>query len=191
LTMAVEIAGITIDRIHGIHTDERASWVRHHTPGLDGDIQQNMGRALVKLCIEGIFYGPKAVSRLTKLRKVYLKKEPVDFLAEITDKTYFAQVIIRNLIISQQASEPDQINFAVQLAEFVPPPKPQLSDFASVDASIVSEAAAFMDAVQLPDLMSAPDIQNPLPPVEKVLDEVKDSVSDLKEVVSIINKQLS
>ena len=189
--MAVEIAGISIDRIHGIYTDEKSSWVQHHTPGLDGDIQQNMGRALVKLRVEGIFYGPEAVTRLTKLRKVYLEKEPVDFLAEITDKSYFAQVIISNLLISQQAAEPDQINFAVELFEFVPPPKPQLSDFASVDASIVSEAAAFMDGVKLPDLMGAPDIQNPLPPVEKVLDEVKGSVSKLKEVVSIINKQLN
>lgn len=188
--MAIEIAGIKLDRIHSIHTNEQSEWVQHKTPGLDGNLQQNMGRGLVRLNVEGIFFGVEALLRLEKLRKVYLKKEPVDFLAEITGQAYFAQVVLNNLEILQHATEPDQFSFSMVLFEYVPPPKPQIADFAGIDASIVSEAAAFMDAVNLPDLMGAPDIQNPLPPIEKIFDELKDSLSEFKGSAKAIKELL-
>lgn len=188
--MAIEIAGIKLDRIHSIHTDEHSEWVQHQTPGLEGNLQQNMGRGLVRLNVEGIFYGSEALTRLEKLRKVYLEKEPVDFLAEITGQAYFAQVVLNNLEILQDASEPEQFSFSMVLFEYVPPPKPQITDFTSIDASIVSEAAAFMDAVNLPDLMGAPDIQNPLPPIEKVFDELKGSINEFKDSAKTIKELL-
>ena len=188
--MAIELAGIKLDRIHSIHTDEKADWVQHKTPGLEGNLQQNMGRSLVKVSIDGIFYGPEALNRLEKLRKVYFKKEPVDFLAEITGQAYFAQVVINQLEIVQDASEPEQFSFSMKLFEYVPPPKVQVTDFVDVDASIVSEAAAFMDAVNLPDLMGAPDIQNPLPPIEKVFDELKSTLDGFKDSATSIKELL-
>ena len=55
--MPIELAGIELNRIHKIHTLEKADFASHRIPGSDGNVVQNMGRESVVMQIEGIFYG--------------------------------------------------------------------------------------------------------------------------------------
>ena len=64
-----------------------------------------MGRPSVEVVLEGIFFGDSAADDLGKLRKVYLDRKPVDFLADAVGSGYFAQVLVSNLAVTQRAGE--------------------------------------------------------------------------------------
>lgn len=53
--MAIEIAGIQLNRVHKIETIEQNNFVYHQIPGKQGNLVQNFGRDSVKLQIKGIF----------------------------------------------------------------------------------------------------------------------------------------
>ncbi len=173
--MSVELAGITLNRIHSISTLERADFVSHRVPGLEGNLVQNMGRDSVVLQIEGIFYGPNAQEDLEGLRDAYKAREPVDFLADIVGQAYFSQVVLNRFEVFQRAAEPEQFSYALTLAEYVPPPEPESSlglDVPGIDAAIELEALDFMDMLQLPDLLSVPEFGDPTPPLRAILDGI-------------------
>ncbi|MCB9232788.1 MAG: DNA circularization N-terminal domain-containing protein [Bacteroidia bacterium] len=186
--MPIEIGGISLSRIHRIHTLERADFVRHRVPGLEGDLVQNMGRASVRLQIEGAFFGETALDDLNALRDIYKAREPIDFLADITGSAYFAQVIIEQFEVSQLAGEVDQFNIALVVAEYVEPPEAN-NDLGldEVDAGLELEALDFMDMIELPDLLSVPGFGDPTPPLSAVLDGIKASISKLTDSASVLS----
>jgi hypothetical protein len=147
--MAVEIGSVTIELLTGVAVRERADIVRHRVPGLDGDLQQALGRPSVEVVLDGIFFGDSAADDLGKLRKVYLDRKPVDFLADAVGSGYFTQVLVSRLEVAQRAGETDQFDFRCEVVEYVPPPEPVAADpFGAIDAGLLGEAAAFMDDVQ-------------------------------------------
>lgn len=178
--MPIEIAGIALPRVHRVVTRERADFVSHRIPGLDGDVVQDMGRRSVRLEIEGIFFGTAAGDDLDALRDVYKAREPVDFLAEIVGQAYFSQVILEELAVQQAATEPEQFSYRLTVSEYVPPPQPA-TGFAApdIDAALELEALDFMDLIQLPDLLSAPEFGDPTPPLQSVLDSVGSTLNGL------------
>jgi hypothetical protein len=178
--MGIEIGGISLNRIHRISTLEQAAFVRHRVPGLEGDLVQNMGRASVRLGIEGMFFGDAAVDDLTALRDLYKAREPVDFLADITGQAYFAQVILEQFEVVQQAGEVAQFSYRLQVAEYVEPPESN-NDLGldEVDTDIGLEALDFMDMIELPDLLSVPDFGDPTPPLSNVLDGLETTLGGL------------
>ena len=179
--MPIEIAGITLSRIHKIATLEKADFVRHRIPGLEGDIVQDMGRGSVRLEVEGIYYGTEAGEDLEALRDVYKAREAVDFLAEIVGEAYFAQVILENLEVRQLAGEPDQFSYRLVVAEYVEPPEPEIASPSLVDASILDDALAFADAIELPGLLSLPEITDPLEPLGGLVDGAVTALDPISE----------
>lgn len=190
--MAIELAGIQLNRVHKIATLEQASLVQHRVPGLEGNIVQNLGRDSVLLQIVGIFYGATAREDLENLRQVYKQREPVDFLAEITGQAYFGQVILERFEVRQLAQEPDQFSYTLTIAEYVVPPEPEvaLSGIPSVDADILSDAQSFMDSVTgaltALDGLSVPDFADPTPPLRGALDGIRTTLNELGGVSSSI-----
>ncbi|MEO1261104.1 MAG: hypothetical protein AAFZ15_20045 [Bacteroidota bacterium] len=171
--MPIELAGIKLNRIHKIVSQEQADFVAHRIPGLDGNVVQNMGRDSVVLYIEGIFYGATAKDDLEKLRDVYKGRKEVDFLADLVGQAYFSQVIVKKFEVWQRAEDPDQFSYLLTLAEYVPPPEPE-SDFGfpDVELDIGLEALDFMDMIQLPDLLSVPELSDPSAPLLTMVDGV-------------------
>ncbi len=186
--MGIEIGGIALNRIHRISTLEQAAFVRHRVPGLEGDLVQDMGRASVRLGIEGIFFGDAAADDLTALRDLYKAREPVDFLADITGQAYFAQVILEQFEVVQQAGEVAQYSYRLQVAEYVEPPE-RNSDFGldGVDTDLGLEALDFMDMIELPDLLSVPDFGDPTPPLSAVLDGIKTALGPLTDATETLS----
>lgn len=178
--MGIEIGGISLNRIHRITTLEKAAFVRHRVPGLEGDLVQDMGRASVRLGIEGIFFGDTAGDDLGALRDLYKAREPVDFVADITGQAYFAQVILEQFEVTQQAGEVSQYSYRLQVAEYVEPPEsnPDVG-LDEVNTDIGLEALDFMDMIELPDLISVPDFGDPTPPLSGVLDGVQTTLGGL------------
>ncbi|MEM0995711.1 MAG: DNA circularization N-terminal domain-containing protein [Bacteroidota bacterium] len=186
--MAIEIGGITLTRIHHLSTMEQADFVRHRVPGLEGDLVQDMGRASVRLRIEGAFFGETALDDLNALRDVYKERTAVDFLADITGQAYFAQVILEQFAVVQEAGEIEQYNFHLLVAEYVEPPEASFDlGLDEVDLSLELEALDFMDLLDLPDLISVPDFGDPTPPLNAVLDGVKGSFAGLNSAAGLLN----
>ncbi len=183
--MSVELAGITLNRIHRISTVERADFVSHRVPGLEGNLVQNMGRDSVVLQIEGIFYGPNAQEDLEGLRDAHKAREPVDFLADIVGQAYFSQVILSRFEVFQRAGEPDQYSYTLTIAEYVPPPEPESGlglDVPGIDAAIELEALDFMDMIQLPDLLSLPEISDPSVLIEPIKKNIQSLLAPIDDV---------
>jgi hypothetical protein len=185
--MAIEIGGISLERVHRISTLEQADFVRHRIPGLEGDLVQDMGRASVRLSVEGMFFGEAAVDDLNALRDLYKAREPVDFLAEITGQAYFAQVILEQFEVVQAAGLVGQYSYRLQIAEYVEPPASESAqDLAGVDTALELEALDFMDMIELPDLLSVPDFADPTPPLTGILDGISSSLNGLGQSASTL-----
>ena len=187
--MAIELAGITLEKIHRMETLEKADFASHRIPGLDGNVVQNMGRNSVRLLIEGIFYGEEAAEDLESLRDIYKAKEEVDFLAEIVGQAYFSQVILEQFEVKQAAGDPEQYSYKLILAEFVPPPEPAGLgglEAPEVDTDLELEALDFMDMVQLPDLLSVPGFGDPTEPLTQMLEGLKGTLSGLTDSANVL-----
>ena len=147
--MALELAGVALDKLLSVEVSEGARFVRHAVPGLDGDLAQALGRPSVQIRVRGIVYGATAADDLGTLRGHLLAREPVDFLCEITGQGYFSQVLVNQLDVAQRAGRPDEFDFDCALAEYVPPPPPPAANpLAGLDAGLLAEAAGLMDDVQ-------------------------------------------
>jgi hypothetical protein len=192
--MAIELAGIQLNRVHRIGTLEQATLVRHRIPGLEGNIVQNLGRDSVHLQIEGIFYGTSAKDDLEALRSVYKQREPVDFLAEIVGQSYFGQVVLERFEVRQLADDPDQFSYTLTIAEYVKPPEPEADTVGvpDVDASILADAQSFADSVTnalgVLDAFSVPDFANPAPLLKGTLDGAKSALSGLGGVTTAMSE---
>jgi hypothetical protein len=147
--MALELAGIPLDKLIKVEVREKARFARHAVPGLSGELTQNLGRPGVAVAFQGIFFGADAADKLKELREKYLAREPVDFLCEAVGEGYFTQVVIEGLQVVQRAGFVDQFDYACEVAEYVPPPPPAVSNpLGDIDTSLLDEAAGMMDDVQ-------------------------------------------
>lgn len=189
--MTVELAGIKLKKVHKISTIEQAALVYHRVPGREGNLVQNLGRDSVQLQIEGIFYGATAKGDLEKLREVYKKRQPVDFLAEITGQAYFGQVILDQFQVDQSAQYPNQFSYILIVSEYAVSLKSAAiaTDIPDVDANILAEAENFMDIATLPDLLgSVPEINNPIQPLSNALADVQKATKTLSTATEGLKK---
>lgn len=180
--MPVDLAGIQLKRIHKIATQERAAFVYHQIPGLEGAVAQDLGRASVQLQIEGICYGVAAAADMEELRQVYQQRQPVDFLADIVGRAYFGQVILDQFEVVQLSRDPDQFSYTLTLVEYVAPPQPTTT---SVDAAIQADAQAFMNVATLPDALqtgSIPEITDPTTPLQGAVSQMQAVTGELDQV---------
>lgn len=147
--MALELAGISLDKLIKVEVREKARFARHAVPGLSGELTQDLGRAAVSVAFQGIFLGAEAADQLKELRDKYLAREPVDFLCEAVGEGYFTQVVIETLHVMQRAGFVDQFDYVCEVAEYVPPPPPAVANpLGDLDTSILDEAAGMMDDIQ-------------------------------------------
>jgi len=147
--MALELAGISLEKLVRVEVRERARFARHEVPGLSGDLMQDLGRPSVEVAFQGIFYGADAAEKLKELRDDDRAREPVDFICEAVGEGYFTQVVIRSLHVLQRAGLPDQFDYVCEVSEYVPPPPPASADpLGGLDTDLAGEAAGLMDSVQ-------------------------------------------
>jgi hypothetical protein len=147
--MALEIAGVTLDKLISIEASEVARYVRHPVPGMNGELSQEMGRPSVRIALRGIFYGADAIAQLEVLRGHLLSRTPVDFVCEMTGSGYVAQVLVDRFDVAERAGQPNEFEYQCLVTEYVPPPPPPSSSLlGDLDLGIIDEAASMMDDFQ-------------------------------------------
>lgn len=182
--MPIQIADLTLSRVHRITTLEQSAFVHHRVPGAAGDVLQDLGRRSVRLRIEGICFGPTAKDDLQALRGLYVAREPVDFIADVVGQTYVSRVALDRLEVSDSADDPEQFAWTLTVSEYVEPPPRADAALDAVDAAIAADAAALMDIATLPDALalgSLPEISNPFEPLSGALAPVAEGAKALDE----------
>lgn len=190
--MPIELAKIKLERVHKLEALEQNDYIYHRIPGMAGDLAQNLGRSSIRILISGIFYGREARKSLEKLRKVYVKREKVDFVADIVGQYYVGKVIIDRLDVRETASEPDQLSYKLTISEYVEPSKSasagsgssaragsgRIPGAAAVNKSVKALAKSLLDTAALPNTLrkgSLPKLTNPIKPLKGSLDSVSES----------------
>lgn len=182
--MPIQIADLTLNRVHRITTLEQSAFVHHRVPGAGGDVLQDLGRRSVRLRIEGICYGATATKELEQLRGLYTAREPVDFIADVIGQTYVSRVALDRLEVSESAEDPHQFTWTLTVSEYVEPPARGEAALEAVEAGIKVDAAALMDVATLPDALalgSIPEISNPFEPLRGSLAPVAEASQALHE----------
>lgn len=179
---AIELGGIQLNRVHKITTLEQANLIEHPIPGLAGNIIQNLGRDSVRLQVEGIFYGTTAKDDLEALRTLYKRREPVDFLAEITGQAYFGQVMLEQFEVFQLAEDPNQFSYRLIVSEYVVLPEKAPPGPSAVEAAIQAEAQSTIDVANAIETMKLPEFKDPSPLLQGTLKDVKTALEGLSGV---------
>jgi hypothetical protein len=144
-------------------------------PGLEGSITQILGRDLVRLEIEGIFYGPNASNNLEILRNAYKKREPVDFLADIVGQAYFSQVLLERFEVVQSAEIPEQFSYRLTIAESVSAARSPATSKTLVNQAVKQQAQNLMQVAALTDALNVgliPELSNPVEPLTGAVQRV-------------------
>ncbi len=181
--MPIELGTLTLNRIHKIATTEQAAFVHHPIPGLEGSATQNLGRQPVRLTIEGIFFGVTAKDDLTKLRELYIKREALDFVADIVGEAYIGKVLLEKFEVMESAADPTQFSYLVTVVEYTPSTK-TTSAAAATNQKAAALAADRLSAMSLPDdlsLGSIPEISDPITPLKASLEPVREATTALTD----------
>lgn len=185
--MPIQLADLTLNRVHRITTLEQSAFVHHRVPGATGDVLQDLGRRSVRLRIEGICFGPTATDDLDQLRGLYTAREPVDFIADVVGQTYVSRVALDRLEVSDSAAAPEQFTWTLTVSEYVEPPQSNAAALAAVDNGIAMDAAALMDITTLPDALalgSLPEISNPFEPLSGALTPVAQTAKEMDQAMA-------
>jgi hypothetical protein len=171
-----------VPSIERIQTLEERRIARLPVPGLQGDIQQDLGAASLTVEIAGSLHGDEARDDfLQKLRDDFRAGDPVSFTADIVNASGLDRVLIDELELAEVNDSADGFHYRIVLREYVEPPAPPPpSDDLGLDlgADLDSLASLGLDGLNLPDLLGGiPDIANPVPPLQGALSAVQSATS--------------
>ena len=167
--------------IQRIGAVERRNLVPVRVPGLAGSFHHDLGMASARIVIEGSLAGDEARDGfLAAVREMLAAGDPVDFVADIVTATEIEQVLVADLEVEEIAASADGFRYAITLAQYVEPPPPPADP--ALEEALGAEAEEAFDLSKLPEMMSAPDFGNPVPPLSGTIDGAKAALDSLAGV---------
>jgi len=161
-----------------IGTQERRHLVAVAVPGLAGVYHQDLGAAAARIVLQGTLAGDEAREAfLAALREPLAAGEPLDFVADITSATEIEQVLIADLDVEEVACSADGFRYALTLLQYTEPPPPPADP--GLEAALGLEAQDLFDTSKLPELLTAPNFGNPVPPLQTTIDGAKVALDSL------------
>jgi hypothetical protein len=184
-----------VPMIERIATRESRKIARLPVPGLDGDLQQEMGAASLAVEIVGSLHGDEARDAfLEALRAPFLAGEPISFTADILTATELDQVLIEALDVEEVNEWADSFRYRIALRQYVEPPEPPgpLDELgAGLDAELDLLAGLGLDALELPDLLGdLPALSDPVEPMQPALEGVRAATGGLGEMLGGLRTRL-
>ena len=113
-----------IRSVYNIDTSERRRIAEHKVPGLEGGILKDLGRELVRISFDGMFYGEVAKDNLERLRSKLKLGKPVPFNADVAGAAEVTQVLIEELSIEDIGGVTNRYKYSIVLREYLEPPPP-------------------------------------------------------------------
>lgn len=177
--------------LESISTVEARRLATLPVPGLQGDLQQDMGRGMLAVRIEGSLSGDEARDRfLEEVRARFLAGEPVDFVADIVAESELEQVMIARLELAEVAGKAETFRYDIVLTEYTEPPEPPGLGL-DTDLDLGLDIDLGLDLLDLPGLLGdVPDIGPLLEPVKGAADELASALGSAGEVLTPIDDLL-
>src|SRR6266545_7875347 len=174
--------------IERISTREQRKIARLPVPGLEGDLQQELGGASLAIEIVGSLQGDEARDDfLQKLREPFRAGDPVTFTADILTATELEKVLIEALDIDEVNESAGSCRYRIVLRQYVEPPEPPtpIDELgAGLDDEFGDLADAALDGLELPDLLGdLPDLANPVVPMQPALEGVRSATSGITDLL--------
>jgi hypothetical protein len=157
-----------------------------------GSLFQDMNAAPTRIAIRGSLFGDeKRDEFLGKVRERFRAGEPVTFVADIITATEVQYVLIETMHFAESGELPDETSYFLVLRESPPPPPPP-DPLGGLDAGLLDAAGDLLDTVTgaldaLDALANLPELQDPTPPLEGVIDGVSSALEGLGGVTSAIS----
>ncbi|MCK6425587.1 MAG: hypothetical protein L6Q75_10905 [Burkholderiaceae bacterium] len=181
-----EVGGIT-----SIRALERRRIARIGVPGLDGDLQQDLGHESLAVQIEGALQGDEVRDGfLTAVRERHLAGAPLSFVADIVTATTLEQVLVEAFEVIESNDWAEHVRYRLVLREYVEPPEPP-APFDALGAELGLELDALAElgltGLELPALLGdVPTLGDPVAPLQPALDGVRTATAGLGEAVSAL-----
>jgi len=176
-----------VPRVTRLETLEARDFLELPIPGRPGSLFQDLNRRPARIVIEGSVFGEQpGLDFLAAVREKYLAGEPLTFVSDIVTGTDIQYVLLQQLHVQAEASAPDQIDYAVWLAECPPPPPP--SDIlGGIDAGLLDAAAGMLDTAMgaldaIAALGSLPELSDPTGPLVGIVGETGPAIGQLGQI---------
>jgi hypothetical protein len=184
-----------VPRIERIATREQRRITRFAIPGLEGDLQQELGASSLAIEITGSLHSDEARDQfLEALRAPFRAGDPVTFTADITTATELEQVLVEALDVEEVAGSPDPFRYRIVLRQYVEPPAPPppIDELGlELDADLDLLAALGLDGLELPDLLGdLPTLSNPVEPMQPALEGVRSATEGLTGLLGGLRDRL-
>jgi hypothetical protein len=160
-------------------------------PGRVGSLFQDLNAAPTRIALRGSLYGDERRDEfLAKVREQFRAGEPVTFVADILTATDVQYVLIEVMQFAEAGDMPDEMSYQLLLRESPPPPPPP-DPFGGLDTSLLEQAGALVDSVTgalaaLDALANLPEIQDPTPPLNGIVEGASAAVSAIGGVGSAL-----
>lgn len=201
---------IELKAVQHIRQETEQGFMQQRIAGLDGTLQQKIGRHSHRVTLAGFLLPETATDDLKKLQEKAGAGTEVTFSADITTALAVDKMVIEYFVAEQHVGPAGQIAYHIVLAESPPlPPPAELSSFGglggfglgdlgfdpgalgNVLGEIADKAGAVMDAVDialdavqqiaaLANLADLANIGNPIKPLS-------DKIGELKSVGSAVD----
>lgn len=180
-----------VPNIAALETIERRELIELEVPGRVGSLFQDLNAAPTRIALRGSLYGDERRDEfLAKVREQFRAGEPVTFVADILTATDVQYVLIEVMQFAEAGDMPDEMSYQLLLRESPPPPPPP-DPFGGLDTSLLEQAGALVDSVTgalsaLDALANLPELQDPTPPLNGIVEGASAAVSAIGGVGSAL-----
>ena len=202
---------ITLDSLQQIEHALAGGFRGTVVPGLEGALQQRIGRPSHQIYLSGLLFGEKAREQLKSLQLATEKGDALTFSADITTALDIQRVVIADFHAAELAGQPHQFFYEMILVESPPlPPPAQVSAFGGLDgfgagdlgfdtditgeleglagdiADAVDEATELIDQMDALSNLDALQLGGVLDPLSNSVDEVSKIGTDFKSALEVL-----
>ncbi|MGF7171692.1 hypothetical protein FHS91_003393 [Sphingobium xanthum] len=170
---------------------DQVAWVRQRTRqrivslpilGLEGDVQQKLGRGSHEVELAGVLFGGGAAGALATLQEKAKTGAEVSFTADIVNALELEKMVLLDAEFSESAGMPDMYQYRLALRESPPLPEPaELSSFGGLDGFDVGFDMGALGDVMGDIAAAAGEIQGAIEAATEVLGAIQ-SIAGLADL---------
>ncbi|WP_428264573.1 hypothetical protein [Haliangium sp.] len=178
------IGDIALDMVAWVRQRTVQGYVSQPVTGLEGHVQQRLGRASHEIELAGVLVGEEVADALSDLQEKAGAGEPVTFTADITSALELEEVVIVSAEFQEVAGQAGRYEYRFHLRESPPLPEPAtLSSFGGL-----GDLDTGFDLGFDTDILG--DISDLAGELQGALDAVNDVLGDLEALAGLANLDL-
>jgi hypothetical protein len=178
------IDSVELKAVQQIRQETLQDFAQHRAIGLDGTLHQKIGRRSHRVWLWGYLLPATAADDLKALQEMAAKGAEVTFTADILTALSVEKMVIESFQAEQRVGLPNQVAYAITLAESPPLPPPAVStSFGGLGGLDVGLGDLGFDPGALGDVLS--DIEDQAGAIMDAVDTALDAVEQLSALASL------